>query len=816
MPAPIEPHRDHGANAASNALLGVRVRDFFRDLAIKRKIIIPFLLLLGVIALVGTPLASDFVSGVIEREAASQLVSRIGSVQAYFDLLKDDLSADAQTIGRRPDVAEALAGGNTSYLEGALVPEKSRHHHDFILVFRTDRDKGTLVASDTRWGNPSYFVTQDLARYAALEATYVQVVNLRDAQPAGLPSLTGAPSPSETPDSADGHTVEPSPFALVAAAPIKDSTRNLGYVIVGNYLNPELLYDAAKAAGGFRVMSDFAYPQYIISFYAVSPDGRGTVVASSGEHPPRNETYRTSDGRELEVVKSPYQTASCDSCHSAAAAAQVGDLDRPTVSKMTMAEGRYMVVHSKLVLSGVQQGVFSILSDMQDVAGAQATARTSLLLGAAILMVLIIVIGEQVSRAITRPITQLSTAAGAILEGRPGVILPTGGRDEIGRLSRSLSTMTNTLQENAGTIQARLEEMSLLYAFSSAANSTLDLHEILQTLLQSTARALGADSGTIMMVSRSGTELQIMAAIEQHRLQQLDKRVPISDGVAGWVAQNRVPLILPRDFEKHPELTDYRRRDVESALCVPVENKDSILGVLNLNSSDPTHAFTDESAALVTALTNQAAVAIDNATLFQTLSELHGRVVRALGAAIDAKDRYTQGHSTVVAHYGVQLAASMGFTEAELDDLEIAGYLHDLGKIGIHDDILNKEGRLSDDERNVIRTHPVIGATIIEPVGFPWEIVAAVRHHHEWWNGQGYPDGLKGTQIPLGARILAVVDAFEAMTAVRPYKPAMNFEEAWMEISRMAGTQFDPTIVEHFLSILDNLTTTQPLAQLRA
>ncbi|MHB1343289.1 MAG: HD-GYP domain-containing protein, partial [Thermoleophilia bacterium] len=137
-------------------------------------------------------------------------------------------------------------------------------------------------------------------------------------------------------------------------------------------------------------------------------------------------------------------------------------------------------------------------------------------------------------------------------------------------------------------------------------------------------------------------------------------------------------------------------------------------------------------------------------------------------------------------------------------------------KIGIHDDILNKEGRLTAEERNVIRTHPVIGATIIEPVGFPWEIVAAVRHHHEWWNGQGYPDGLRGTQIPLGARILSVVDAFEAMTATRPYKPAMNFEEAWMEISRMAGTQFDPDVVESFLSILDTLTASQPLAQLRA
>ncbi|MHB8868645.1 MAG: HD domain-containing phosphohydrolase [Thermoleophilia bacterium] len=816
MPAPIEPHLDHGANAASNAVLGARVRNYFRDLAIRRKIIIPFLLLLGVIALVGTPLASDFVSGVIEREAGTQLVSRIGTVQEYFELLKNDLSADAQTLGLRPDLAGAIAEDNTSYLEGALVAEKSRHAHDFILVFRTDEDGERLVVSDTKWGDPSYFASQDLARYAALEATYVQVVDLFGAQPAGLAPADASPSAEEGAEISEGHRVEPSRFALVAAAPIKSSTKTIGYVVVGNYLNPKFLYNAAKAAGGFRTTADIAYPQYIISFYAVTPDGQGTVVASSGEYSPRSETYLTPDDRVLAVVKSPYQAASCDACHTAAAAAQVGDLDKPTVSKMNMAEGRYMVVHSKLVLSGVQQGVFSILSDMQDVAGTQSTARNSLLIGTLVLLALIVVIGQQVSRAITRPITQLSVAAGAILEGRPGVIPPLAGKDEIGQLSRSIATMTSTLQENAGTIQARLEEMSLLYAFSSAANSTLDLREILQTLLQSTARVLGADSGTIMMVSRSGAELQIMAAIEHHHLLQMDKRVPITDGVAGWVAQHRQSLILPRDFENHPELADHRRGDIQAALCIPVENKDSVVGVLNLNSSDPNHTFTDQSAALVTALANQAAVAIDNATMFQTLTELHGRVVRALGAAIDAKDRYTQGHSTVVAHYGVKLAACMGFSEAELEDLEIAGYLHDLGKIGIHDDILNKEGRLTAEERNVIRTHPVIGATIIEPVGFPWEIVAAVRHHHEWWNGQGYPDGLRGTQIPLGARILSVVDAFEAMTATRPYKPAMNFEEAWMEISRMAGTQFDPDVVESFLSILDTLTASQPLAQLRA
>ncbi|GAB4257015.1 MAG: hypothetical protein Kow00122_15000 [Thermoleophilia bacterium] len=788
-------------------------RTVFRDLTIQKKITIPFLILLGIIALVGTPLATDFVSSQIQAQAERDLESRAQTVQAYFEAIGADLSADVQSLGLHRDLLEALRAGNASYIEGLLIREKNNHGIDFALVYDTSGPEPRLVAADSRWRDPRFFSRTRTAAMAELEATNTEVVDISPA----LPEPDSVAASGEQP-----FAREPSQFALLAGAPVKDDTGHHGIIIAGRYLNPKLLFGAVRYTGGFREVDGHAVPRYMISFYAFNPDQTGKVVASSGSYDPERSTEEVVvlGGRKLPIARST-QTAACDTCHEtaggAAASLAARRLARSGVSHVSMSGGEYMVVHDELVMSGRRQGLFSILATTDEVTQAQRTARNGLLAGTTLLLVFIVAIGYRVSRAITQPIIALSRAAQAIADGQLEVSVPAAGRDEIGVLAQSISTMTDTLQENTKTIQSRLEEISLLYAFSSAAGSTLDLREILDTLLQSASRILGADSGSIMMVDRSGTELHLMACLEDKRLTEMEeKKIPLSEGIAGWVVQHRKPLVLPRDFAKHPELREYARGDVAASLCIPIQGKDAVLGVLNLNASSPEVTFAEETAVLTTALANQTAMAIDKAQLFEQLRELHTRVVRALGAAIDAKDRYTQGHSSLVAKYGVALGASLGLSDTELSNLEIAGYLHDIGKIGIYDEILQKEGRLSPEERDIIRTHPSIGATIIEPIGFSWDIVSAVRHHHEWWNGHGYPDGLKGRQIPLGARILAVVDSFEAMTAVRPYKPAMSFEEAWMEISRMAGIQFDPEMVEHFLAILDTLAATQSLAEMRA
>jgi putative nucleotidyltransferase with HDIG domain len=175
--------------------------------------------------------------------------------------------------------------------------------------------------------------------------------------------------------------------------------------------------------------------------------------------------------------------------------------------------------------------------------------------------------------------------------------------------------------------------------------------------------------------------------------------------------------------------------------------------------------------------------------------------VKSLVSAIDAKDEYTRHHSTRVTDFTLKIARTMGYSEKELGDLELAALLHDVGKIAVPESILNQPGRLTDQEFALIKEHPARGESILRPVLELKEIAKVVRSHHEHYDGKGYPDGLKGREIPLGARIMAVADAYDSITSERPYRKAASHRFAVKEIIRCSGTQFDPEVVEHFLEI---------------
>ncbi|ASJ56068.1 hypothetical protein BP422_22495 [Brevibacillus formosus] len=176
-----------------------------------------------------------------------------------------------------------------------------------------------------------------------------------------------------------------------------------------------------------------------------------------------------------------------------------------------------------------------------------------------------------------------------------------------------------------------------------------------------------------------------------------------------------------------------------------------------------------------------------------------------MAASIDARDRYTSGHSQRVAYWGREIARDIGLAERKVEDVYIGGILHDIGKIGIEDEILNKKGKLTPEEYDKIKQHTVIGYEIILQAGMFNELLPAIRSHHERIDGRGYPDGLAGDEIPLMARILAISDAFDAMVADRPYRKGLPVEEALQEIRRGSGTQFDPILAEHFIRIVQRL-----------
>lgn len=240
---------------------------------------------------------------------------------------------------------------------------------------------------------------------------------------------------------------------------------------------------------------------------------------------------------------------------------------------------------------------------------------------------------------------------------------------------------------------------------------------------------------------------------------------------------------------------------VRSDMYVPIISKGSSLGLLFLGSRRVA-GFSQEDVQTAERFSNQLAVALENTKLFSDLEDTFVNIVKAMTSAIDAKSPWTKGHSERVTDYAVKAAACMGMGGVEIEKLRLAGLLHDIGKIGTYDVILDKPGKLTDEEFALVKKHPDKGCEILAPIKQFKDILPIIRGHHERMDGSGYPAGLKGDDIPLMARILCVADSFDSMTADRPYRPAPGIEFAVSEFLRCSGTQFDPAVVEAFLEIL--------------
>jgi putative nucleotidyltransferase with HDIG domain len=189
----------------------------------------------------------------------------------------------------------------------------------------------------------------------------------------------------------------------------------------------------------------------------------------------------------------------------------------------------------------------------------------------------------------------------------------------------------------------------------------------------------------------------------------------------------------------------------------------------------------------------------------QELRRSYRATVRALSNAVEARDAYTGKHAERVTAYGMELARAVGLSIEESPQIEFGFLLHDIGKVAVPDAILFKTSKLTSREYELITQHPVVGAEILRDVDFIGEGKLVVRHHHERWDGSGYPDGLSGDEIPLAARVFAVADTLDALTTDRPYRPASEWEQARTEIRRFAGTQFDPSVVAAYEDIPDGV-----------
>lgn len=373
-------------------------------------------------------------------------------------------------------------------------------------------------------------------------------------------------------------------------------------------------------------------------------------------------------------------------------------------------------------------------------------------------------------------------------------------REQIDMAIASANQVANAVEKSdlLSEMETRLKHMAAIGIVARTVSSFLDTREQLESLLEIATALIRADRGVIMLSEEMFGHLKIVAKIGEPDWLGSEE---ILGTVADWVAENREPVLLRKGSRDNR----FKELDMkaESSITAPLPVRDKVIGVISVASGKPGDDYSSEDVEMFGNFAAQAAVSIENTQLYDRLQDTYLGAIGSLAAAIEARDPYTVGHSARVTQYAVAIAEGMGLTAEKVDEIRLAGLLHDLGKIGVPDSILNKPGRLSDEEYSAIKMHPTLSMKIIEPMPQLGHLIPIIYHHHERYDGDGYVDGKAGDKIPLGARIIAVADSYEAMTSDRPYRTALSREEAIAEIRRNSGSQFDPAVVEVFLNLLE-------------
>jgi response regulator RpfG family c-di-GMP phosphodiesterase len=377
-------------------------------------------------------------------------------------------------------------------------------------------------------------------------------------------------------------------------------------------------------------------------------------------------------------------------------------------------------------------------------------------------------------------------------------------KHEVVRTSESLLSTNHRLEQ-------RVQQLKTIMKLTEAITSILDLDRLLDFCLRLLGREMNVENSSLMLTQPDGDTLVVKAGYGPRAEKVMGQERELGDGVAGWVAEYKEPLLIT-DVERSPIFATEFAESYEgkSFLSVPLVLQERTLGALNLTGKTGGEPFTESDREFVLAIAGQIAVAIENAGLYDTIRRNSLSAVQALAESLEARDPYTSGHSTRVTDYAVRVAKALGVSRSSIDTLRCACRLHDIGKLGISEAILHKNGPLSEDEWAMIQEHPGRGERIIHSLGFLGRAKPVVRHHHERWDGGGYPDGLRSQEIPFLTRILSVADCYDAMTSQRPYRSAMSRFEALAELDSGKARQFDPAVVEQFARVIEGGPVVHP------
>ena len=351
----------------------------------------------------------------------------------------------------------------------------------------------------------------------------------------------------------------------------------------------------------------------------------------------------------------------------------------------------------------------------------------------------------------------------------------------------------------------QLRETLSLYNMSQALNTSLSLDRVLEILLDTTMAEVDADA--VCLLLRDGMTDTFTPAVQQTTYNtasevKLDLMgVPDIKYLRDEFEHGRPVLAHRADIERYFTSLPSGKPPL-AFMALPLKVRDRLIGMLNVYGYEPGMRFTEGQRKLLSVLSGRAATAIENARLYEELKTMFRETLESLILALEAKDRYTAGHTKRVTEYTRIIVEAMALSAPDRETICQGAMLHDIGKIGIDPQKINKPGKLTDEEMTMFRSHPAIGRRIVAPIKFLENIIPCVYYHHERFDGTGYPDGLQGPDIPLGARIVAVADTYDAMTSTRAYRKALSHDVAAAELRRCRGSQFDPKVVDVFLTAM--------------
>lgn len=350
-----------------------------------------------------------------------------------------------------------------------------------------------------------------------------------------------------------------------------------------------------------------------------------------------------------------------------------------------------------------------------------------------------------------------------------------------------------------------VNDLSAISYMGNVILSSVNIEEVLNLIVRSMSEMVEAKGTILRLLNESTQELEIYASYGlSSNFLSMDNRKVISTTEDDILKTHQILALEDIQNSSYEYKDKAKLEGIKALICVPLITKNKVIGTITVFFAHR-KIFTENDKKLLLIFTSYTAIAIENSRLFKNWKNMYLNVIKSFATALDAKDNYTKGHSDEVTTYAVEIAKEMNLSENDMELLRYSAVLHDIGKIGIDDNILKKKSKLTVEEYETIKKHPALAAKIIETIDEFKEVAKIITHHHEHYDGGGYPDGLQSDSIPLLSRIISVVDAFEAMTSDRPYRKAMDESEALTELEVNKNKQFDPVVVDVFKKVLYKL-----------